>query len=203
MNSRWMTAVMSPAVRIPIASSSASFARVASPGRSQSISPSAFRRVRIVSFSYWYESPSLLSLVNWKRIAPSVSSTRRMIRDSASFLHALAKAFLGSMSRAAFGSRPDPDRASISSKWRITLPAQFQARISPCNSTLATTVNGRPLVFGLLITVAISRVPEGGTRGGDGRGVGSQGQDALDGGFLDVERGDDVDLVADRLQVAR
>src|SRR4051794_34505593 len=203
MNSRWMTAVMSPAVRTPIASSSASFARVASPGRSHSMSPSDFRRVRSVSFSYWYESPSLRSLVNWKRIASSVSSTLRMIRDSASFLHARAKAFLGSMSRAAFGSRPDPDRASTSSKWRIAPPAQFQVMISPCSSTPAATVNGRPLVFGVLIAVAISRVPEGGTWGGDDNGVRSQGQDALDGRLLDVERGDCVDLVADRRQVAR
>src|SRR5262245_53882401 len=76
--------------------------------------------------------------------------------------------------------------------------------ISPCSSTPAATVNGRPLVSGVLIAVvAISRVPAGGTEGGDGGGGGSQGQEALDGGLLDVERGDDVDLVADRLQVAR
>jgi hypothetical protein len=88
--------------------------------------------------------------VNWNRIESSSSLTLRKIRASASFLHARAKAFLGSMSRAAFGSRPDPDRASTSSKWRIAPPAQVQVMISPCSSTPATTVNGRPLVLEVL-----------------------------------------------------
>src|SRR4051794_21829231 len=198
-----MIEVMSPAVRVPIASSSASRARLASPGRSQVISPSALRSTSMVSRSYWKWSPSLCSAVNWKRIRSSSSLTLRMIRASASLRHALAKAFLGSMSRAAFGSRPDAERASTSSKWRIAAPAQLQVMISPCSSTPAATGKGRAVGLGVLIAVAISRVPEGGTEGGDGGGIGSKGQEALDGGLLDVERGDCVDLVADRRQVAR
>src|SRR5262249_18485838 len=129
---------------------------------------------------------------NWKVSVRSSSASCRMIRESLNFLQARANACRGCSARATDSSSSASRSASSNAGKRTAIPGQVQHKTSPRSLVPIGSMNGPEDVRSICILLSMDRERDGQL----------QGQDALDRGIAGDEGRDQVDVVADRRQIA-